>query len=195
MINSKFGKRSYVSAAYSETEDDPGGGGRRSNLAAQARSEGTDLQREAARKKFFFQQKMELEGSRKKLGQGNIVTYLLADAKQGIELSLVNKMLRVSGFSAEQVLALKINDFRSNQIEVLFKDEVQIDIQKVEEKIRNEGIDASVSKFSHTEEYIMIYGLPPTTEVEYLREKNQGSSRTFCKKAYFSSSKCTSGCH
>ena len=86
MINSKFGKRSYVSAAHSETGDDPGGGGRRSNLAAQARSEGTDLQREAARKKFFFQQKMELEGSRKKLGQGNIVTYLLADARQGIEL-------------------------------------------------------------------------------------------------------------
>ena len=96
--------------------DDPGGGpgGGRSSLASQARSEAVNLQREAAKMKFFFQQKITLEGKRKYLGKGNIVTFLIADAKQGVEINEVNKILRVVGFTPDQVLAIKLNDFRLN---------------------------------------------------------------------------------
>ena len=62
MINARWGKHTY--AYTTDIGDDPGGGGK-VNAAAQARKEGADLVREAARKKFFFQQKMALEGKRK----------------------------------------------------------------------------------------------------------------------------------
>ena len=88
------------------------------NIAAQARKEGSELVKEAARKKFFFQQKMTLEGKRKSLGKGNIVTFLISYAKQGLDFNEVNKILRVGGFNPDQVMAIKLNDFRDNQVEV-----------------------------------------------------------------------------
>ena len=50
------------------------------------------------------------------MGKGNIVTFLIADAeqKQGVEINEVNKILRVVGFTPDQVLAIKLNDFRLN---------------------------------------------------------------------------------
>ena len=141
-----------------EENDDPGGGNGnesgggdvsingndrnyRQNMISKARKQGAELQREAAKKKHYFQQKMTLEWKRKQLGKGNIVTFLMSESKQGIEPNEVNKMLRVSGFTTEQVIAIKLCDFRANQIEVLFKDDVQVDILNIEEKLRKENMD------------------------------------------------------
>ena len=55
------------------------------------------------------------------------MTFLVNDARQGIEHSFVNKMLRVAGFEVADVIALKLNDFRTSQIEVLFAPGVEID--------------------------------------------------------------------
>ena len=181
MQNAKFGKRSYVSASSDGDGDDPGGG-RRGNLGAQARSEGINLQREAAKKKFYFQQKMALEGKRKALEKGNSVTFLLADAKQGVEHNDVNKILRVGGFTPDEVIAIKLKDFRTNQVEVLFKSDTEVDTLKVEEKIRKGGVDVVVSKFDHVEDFLIIYGLPVTENTEVLKEKILDSITPFVKR-------------
>ena len=138
MMNNRFGKRTYVNAISSELEPDPGGGGmdceseiqgeRREDVANEARNQGKNLQMEAARKKYLFQQKMNLEGSKKTFGKGNIITFLCNNAIQGIDLNYVNKILRVSGFKPEQIVSIKQNDFRLNQVEALFK--------KVEDKLK-----------------------------------------------------------
>ena len=57
-----------------------------------AMRQGRDLVREASNKKFFFQQKLFLEGKRKELGKGNIVTFLMGDARAGIDTSDVSKI-------------------------------------------------------------------------------------------------------
>ena len=182
MNNNSWGKRSYQNVASKDLDsgEDPGGGG--SNLANQARMEGVNLQKEAAKKKFFFHQKMTLEGKRKSLGKGNIVTFLLSNAKHGIEMNEVNKILRIGGFTPDQVLALKINDFRTNQVEVLFKGDVSIDTMKVEEKLRKGDLDIIMSKFDHAEEFLIIYGLPPSANLDALKEKITDSVTPFVKK-------------
>ena len=193
MQNNSWGKRTYVSAMAKDHDPDPGGGeivdeemdiqgGSRSDLASQAKKQGSELQKEAARKKFFFQQKMSLEGKRKVLGTGNIVTFLLNDARQGIDMNEMNKVLRVGGFTPEQVVTIKRNDFRLNQVEVLFKKEVEIDTFKVEEKLRKGSMDVIVSMFDHMEEFLVIYGLPPTENMEMLKEKIYESVSPFVKK-------------
>ena len=104
MNNTRWETRTFARAREPSDEDPGGGGG--TNLGAQARLQGAELQREAAKKKFYFQQKMELEGNRKTLGKGNIVTFLIGDAKQVLQYNDFNKVLRVAGFTPDQVLAI-----------------------------------------------------------------------------------------
>ena len=209
MLRNTWGKRSYVDAlAGGARVPDPGGGSnggdlsggvrtrnvgetrdaggdpaaQRSQMQQAAFRQGRDLVREAANKKFFFQQKLFLEGKRKGLGKGNIVTFLMGDARAGIETSDVSKILRVGGFRPEQIVTIKLNDFRANQVEVLFKPEVDIDAQGVEEKLRRQQLNVNVSKFEHIEEFLMIYGLPPTFDVDILKMKVNEAITPFVKK-------------
>ena len=116
------------------------------------------------------------------MGKGNIVTFLLSDARQGIEPDEINKMLRVGGFKPNETVTIKINDFRANQVEVLFETGVVVDTCVVEEKLRRGGMDVSVSKFDHVEEFLMIYGLPPTYDIEVVRLKINEAISPFVQK-------------
>ena len=117
MINNRWEKRTYVTAVDDDLDPDPGGGGsqevemdrqRGDGRADQARLQGRDLQKEAARKKYYFQQKMNLEGNRKSLGAGNIITFLVNNvSRQAIEMNDCNKILRIGGFLPEQVITIK----------------------------------------------------------------------------------------
>ena len=197
MQRAQFGRRSYVSALAvgdghggGEGGPGPGGGGDvqvARNLTVQERRdralrEGRDLQRESANKKFFFQQKLYLEGKRKQLGKGNIGTFLMENVRQGIEPDEINKLLRIGGFTPDQTVTIKLNDFRPNQVEVLFKPGVQFDTSVVEEKLRKGGIDVIVSKFDHIEDFLMIYGLPPTVDIEVMKLKISEAVSPFVKK-------------
>ena len=154
----------------------------RQNLMNRAINEGRNLRKEAESKKRYFQQKLNLEGNRKKLGKGNIITFLMNDENQGIDKSDINKVLRISGFSVGDVEGIKLNDFRSNQVEVLLKEGFQVDVQVIEDRLKNAHIDAAVSKFDHIEEFIMIYGLPLTSDVDALELKIIDSLKPFVKK-------------
>ena len=79
--------------------------------------------------------KVDLEGSRKRLGEGNIVSFLFnADGTGNISIDKkeINKVLRLGGFITSQVEGITINDYRSNQVEVLLKDEVNVDTLALE---------------------------------------------------------------
>ena len=112
------------------------------------------------------------------------MTFLLNNGNQGIEKSDINKVLRIGGFTTEQVMAIKLNDFRANQAEVLFEDGVQIDTQVLEEKLKKEGTIVIVSKFQHVEEYLMLYGLPLTSNIELMKEKIVESIKPFVKEVF-----------
>ena len=178
MINTSWVKRSYAAVSELDQEDDPGGG--RGGNAARARLQGQELQREAARKKFYFQQKMALEGKRKVLGKGNIITFLTGDTKQVLEFNDFNKILRIGGFTPDQVVAIKKNDFRANQIEVLFKSDVEIDTLKVEEKLRKDNIDILVGKFDHMEEFLIILRITTVRKYDSFERENIGLSFAIC---------------
>ena len=184
MQNNRFGRRSYATAVATDDVSDgiAPGSFTRQNMMNRAMNEGRNLRKEAESKKRYFQQKLNLEGNRKKLGKGNIITFLMNDENQGIDKSDINKVLRISGFSVGDVEGIKLNDFRSNQVEVLLKEGFQVDVQVIEDRLKNAHIDAAVSKFDHIEEFIMIYGLPLTSDVDALELKIIDSLKPFVKK-------------
>ena len=67
-------------------------------------------------------------------------------------------------------------------MEVLFKPEADIDAQGVEEKLRRQHLNVNVSKFEYIEEFLMIYGLPPTFDVDILKMKVNEAITPFVKK-------------
>lgn len=183
---------------------DPGGGGARGRGGGRGRGIGRDLggaegvDREAlvaeanrqgkmwAEKRQAFQQmKWDCNSNRTNLGEGNIYTFLVNEgnaAKFDIERSEVNKMLRVGGFTTSDVLGITKNDFRPNQVEVRFNNELELNILELEEKIKNHGIDVSISKFDKIEEFLTIYGLPLSSNMNYVKEQIVDSVKAFVEE-------------
>ena len=150
----------------------------------EAIAEGVNLKKKAASKQAFFRMKMDLEGNRKELGKGNIVVFLINEGGTGsqiVDKKDINKVLRCSGFVTGQVLGITRNDYRPNQIEVLLKDEVAIDTCEIESRLKANGLDVIVSKFDHVEEYLMIYGLPLSRDMDVLEKKIRESIKPFVK--------------
>ena len=150
----------------------------------EAIAEAVNLKKKAAAKKVFFRMRMDLEENRKDLGKGNIVAFLLnagGTGNQSVEKKDINKVLRCSGFVTSQILGITRNDYRPNQIEVLLKDEVAIDTCEIESRLKANGLDVIVSKFDHVEEYLMIYGLPLSRDMDVLEKKIRESIKPFVK--------------
>ena len=142
-----------------------------------------DRKQLAADKQKMFKNQMELIQRRKSASKGNIVSFTFNERNSFINKQVaVNKVLQVSGFTPPQVLALKMNDFRSNEVEVLFKDEVKIDCEVIEEKIRKNGLNVSVAMFIETEEVCMIYGLPIYSDVEIMKEQIRETIGPFVRR-------------
>ena len=196
MIPIRWGPRTYAAVTKSLGGETPQASGNRTqtrrsddreqrqNLADEAIKEGDRLRKAAAQKKAFFRMKVDLEGSRKRLGEGNIVSFLFnADGTGNISIDKkeINKVLRLGGFITSQVEGITINDYRSNQVEVLLKDEVKVDTLALENKLKAQGIDVIVSKFDQIEEFIMIYGLPLSNNMEYLENKIKEAIGPFVK--------------
>ena len=140
--------------------------------AQQAQAQARELKDTVLKKKAFLQLKWDLDCNRKHLGKGNMVNILINQQTQRVindKKGNVNKMLRVSGFTTDDVVGITINEYRPNQVEVMFKDEVEIDINEMESKINSSGFDVSISRFDKAEDFLIVYGLPLTNNVEYVK--------------------------
>ena len=113
--------------------------------------------------------KWDCNSNRTSLGEGNIYTFLLNEGNVGnaeIEKSEVNKVLRCGGFTTSDVVGITKNDFRPNQIEVSFSNEIEINILELEEKIKKHDFDVNISKFDKIEEFLTIYSLPLSSNMD-----------------------------
>ena len=150
-----------------------------------AEREARELKNQAFRKKAYLQLKWDLDSNRKHLGKGNIVNILINDQNQrvvNVEKKNINTMLRVSGFSVEDVMGITLNEYRPNQVEVMFKDEVPVDTLDMENKINSSGFDVTVAKFDKAEDHLIIYGLPLTNNVKYMEEQIREAVGPFVKE-------------
>ena len=139
-----------------------------------------DQQARARQKSFIFKQKLMLEERRRKLGKGSIVTFLI-DPKTENKQPFMNNVLKTAGFKPSDVKSIKINEFRNNQIEVLFQDEVDINTERIENKIREKGIMIQVAKFDDKQEVVMLYGLPLSEDMEVMKTMIQEAIGPFVK--------------
>lgn len=199
--------RTYAARAATDPGDpggqDPGGGGRGRGVG-RGRGSGRDQggpevnERQAwiaeanrqgkiaaDKKQAFHQMKWDCNSNRTSLGEGNIYTFLLNEGNVGnteIEKSEVNKMLRCGGFTTSDVVGITKNDFRPNQIEVSFSNEIEINILELEEKIKKHDFDVNISKFDKIEEFLTIYGLPLSSNMDYVKEQISDSVKAFVKE-------------
>ena len=123
------------------------------------------------KKRHWLLTKLELEVRRKLIGKGNIFTMLYPDFNRDELKQLdVVKALRTCGIPSWDVLAVKLNDFRSNQAEIRVKDEYVLNLDKMESDLKASGINVVINKFDTTEEIIMLYGLPLTSDIDGMTE-------------------------
>ena len=64
----------------------------------------------------------------------------------------------------------------------MFKDEVQVDTNDMETKINTNGFDVSISRFDKAEDFLIIYGLPLTNNVEYVKDQIKEAIGPFVKE-------------
>ena len=103
---------------------------------------------------------MQLMQRRKTASKGNIAVTFMFNERNGFidKKNVMNNVLQVSGFNPSDVLSVKMNDFRGNECEVMFKEEVKVDCEDIEDKIKKKGFNVTVGKFIETEEICMVYG-------------------------------------
>ena len=125
----------------------------------------------AAREKFLFNQRIKMEEKRTRLAKGNILNFLMDRKSVEDKRVLLNKVLRLAGFKTSDISGIKLNDYRDSQAEVLLKDEVSWDIEQIERKLKEAGLNVGVSRFDDKEEVINIFGLPLTNDILGMKEK------------------------
>ena len=152
----------------------------------EANQQAREMKEQVLKRKAYLQLKWDLDCNRKHLGRGNIVNILINEATQRVisenKKGNVNKMLRISGFNSDDVMGITINEYRPNQVEVMFKDEVQVDTNDMETKINTNGFDVSISRFDKAEDFLIIYGLPLTNNVEYVKDQIKEAIGPFVKE-------------
>ena len=152
----------------------------------EANQQAREMKEQVLKRKAYLQLKWDLDCNRKHLGRGNIVNILINEATQRVisenKKGNVNKMLRISGFTSDDVMGITINEYRPNQVEVMFKDEVQVDTNDMETKINTNGFDVSISRFDKAEDFLIIYGLPLTNNVEYVKDQIKEAIGPFVKE-------------
>lgn len=170
---------------------DPGGGGGEEDgvigpnaVASLVNGMERDDRREnVEKKKAMFRNKVQLEQRRRYLSKGNVVTFTFNDPKSFVDKEgCMQRALTVSGFVKKNVRQIKLNDYRGNECEVLFEDDLPVDCEAVEEKLKRNGMNVTVSKFLDAEEMCMVYGLPLTSEVDAVIEQIKETISPFVKK-------------
>ena len=122
----------------------------------------------AKNSKFLYEQKLIMEGKRKHLAKGLILTFLLR--KEDCSYPFMGKVLRVAGFLPSQVKALKINEYRGTEAEVLFAEGTVLNIQDIQTKLQGASLDVSVSNFEGDEEVFLLEGMPLTEDHDTMKE-------------------------
>ena len=122
----------------------------------------------AKNSKFLYEQKLIMEGKRKHLAKGLILTFLLR--KEDCSYPFMGKVLREAGFLPNQVKALKINEYRGTEAEVLFAEGTVLNIQDIQTKLQGASMDVTVSNFEGDEEVFLLEGLPLTDDHETMKE-------------------------
>ena len=142
-----------------------------------------DRVKTASDKQKMFRNTMQLMQRRKTASKGNIVTFMFNERNGFIDKkNVMNNVLQVSGFKPSDVLSVKMNDFRGNECEVMFKEEVKVDCEDIEDKIKKKGFNVTVGKFIETEEICMVYGLPLTSDVDWMKEQIRETISPFVRR-------------
>ena len=141
-----------------------------------------DRNEKKARERFLFHQRIRMEEKRSKLARGNILNFLMDGRNVSDKRGLMNRVLRTAGFGPSDISSIKLNEYRGAQAEVLLKDGVSFDVDEIDGKLKQSGLNVAVSSFDDKEEVLNIFGLPLTTDVEGMKKKILEAIEPFCER-------------
>ena len=139
----------------------------------------------AERKRQSFLNKLQLEARRKQLSKGKVISIFFPSVgAMNLTMEEVNRALRVSGLRPSDVVGVKLNDFRTNQAEIMLANETEfdLDIDLMETKMKDANIHAIVSVFDALEEVLILYGLPFSSDIEGMKSMIVETISPFVKK-------------
>ena len=137
----------------------------------------------AERKRQSFLNKLQLEARRKELAKGKVISMFFPSVGvNNLQMEDVNRALRVSGFSPRDIAGVKLNDFRTNQAEIMLTEETDFQIDEIEKKLKDANIYAIVSVFEALEEVLVLYGLPLTNDIEGMKSMIVETISPFVKR-------------
>ena len=137
----------------------------------------------AERKRQSFLNKLQLEARRKELAKGKVISMFFPSVGvNNLQMEDVNRALRVSGFCPRDIAGVKLNDFRTNQAEIMLTEETDFQIDEIEKKLKDANIYALVSVFEALEEVLVLYGLPLTNDIEGMKSMIAETISPFVKK-------------
>ena len=137
----------------------------------------------AERKRQSFLNKLLLESRRKELAKGKVISMFFPSVGvNNLQMEEVNRALRVSGFRPSDIAGVKLNDFRTNQAEIMLTEETDFQIDEIEKKLKDANIYALVSVFEELEEVLVLYGLPLTNDIEGMKSMIAETISPFVKK-------------
>ena len=106
-----------------------------------------DRRENAEKKKAMFRNKVQLEQRRRYL---YVVTFTFNDPRSFIDKEgSMQRALTVGGFEKKNVRQIKLNDYRGNECEVLFEDELVVDCEAIEEKSEKRETGNCKSRHAH----------------------------------------------
>ena len=186
-------RRQYASALK---EGDPGGGrgGREGGGGGRGGAgeggefvnERTEMDRQRQiklqkEKSKLFRERLEMEGNRRKMGGGNILSVLKTEGGN-FSGEDITKLMRDLGFKKEDLIGLQENAFRPSQVEFIFEEEVEIELESIEQKLKQLKVPYSASRFEYCEEVLMVYGMPFSKNIEKMKEELKDSVKAYVSK-------------
>ena len=137
----------------------------------------------AERKRKSFLNKLCLESCRRQLAKGKVISMFFPSVGvNNLKMEDVHRALRVSGFRPSDITGVKLNDFRTNQAEIMLNDATDFQIDEIEKKLKDANIYALVSIFEALEEVLVLYGLPLTNDIEGVKSMIMETLSPFVKR-------------
>ena len=136
------------------------------------------LQKEKSK---LFRERLEMEGNRRKMGGGNILSVLKTEGGN-FSGEDITKLMKDLGFKKEDLIGLQENAFRPSQVEFIFEEAVKIELEIIEKKLKELKVPYSASRFEYCEEVLMIYGMPFAKNREKMKEEIQDSVKAYVSK-------------
>ena len=165
---------------------DDGGGGRRNwaGVARTANMTDEERRRHAKMLKIGYQRKMEIELARSRRGkqEKNYILFINKESSGVTPKILIAEMLEALELDVEKIHSIQNDPERSSVVEVLLKEDVQVDIEAYNSRLSGRNYPFEVISIGMRTESVIVRKLQLTANPEVVAQQIRNAVRPFVQK-------------